>query len=71
MLKLSTIEKVAMFCKVDQEQIVAIHDVSSVYHVPMLLEQQGLTNSLQKILKLDQMTISQELVVKGVSTWAS
>lgn len=71
MLKPSTIEKVAMVCQVDQEQVVAVHDVSSVYHVPMLLEQQGLTNSLRKILKLDQMTFSQQLVAKGASTWTS
>ena len=57
MLKHSTIEKAAPFCQVEQEQFVAVHDVSSVYHVLMALRGQGLDRSLAKILKLDDMKI--------------
>jgi len=57
MLKHSTIEKAAPFCQVEQEQVVTVHDVSSVYHVPMVLSGQGLDRSLAKILKLDDMKI--------------
>ncbi|KAE8454040.1 CTP synthase ura7 [Mollisiaceae sp. DMI_Dod_QoI] len=69
MLKPSTIDKVAMFCQVEVEQVVAVHDVSSVYHVPMLLEQQGLIASLNKILNLDRLKISQEMILRGANSW--
>ncbi|KAF8865091.1 CTP synthase [Acephala macrosclerotiorum] len=71
MLLPATINKVAMFCQVEPEQVVAVHDVSSVYHVPMLLEQQGLKSSLSKILNLDQVTISPESILRGANTWTS
>jgi CTP synthase len=35
-------EKISMFCHVGVDRVVAVHDCASVYHVPMLLEQQGL-----------------------------
>lgn len=35
-------EKISMFCHVGVDRVVAVHDCASVYHVPMLLEEQGL-----------------------------
>lgn len=35
-------EKISMFCHVGVDRVVAVHDCASVYHVPMLLESQGL-----------------------------
>lgn len=35
-------EKISMFCHVPSDRVVAVHDCASVYHVPMLLEQQDL-----------------------------
>jgi CTP synthase len=32
--------KVAMFCHVPEECVLAVHDLSSIYRVPLLLEQQ-------------------------------
>ena len=58
-----------MFCQVEPEQVVAVHDVSSTYHVPLLLETQGLIPLLQKILRLDLLLISERLVKKGAQTW--
>lgn len=58
-----------MFCQVEPNQVVAVHDVASTYHVPLLLEQQGLIASLRDILRLDALTISPALSKKGAQTW--
>ena len=58
-----------MFCQVESDQVVAVHDVSSTYHVPLLLEKQGLIPVLRNILKLNAATISPELVKRGQETW--
>ncbi|KAI9804094.1 MAG: CTP synthase ura7 [Sarcosagium campestre] len=68
-LEKSTTDKIAMFCQVESEQVVAVHDVSSTYHVPLLLERQGLIPILSNILRLDALTTSPTLVKKGQSTW--
>ena len=41
-----------MFCHVAPEQVLGIHDMSSVYHVPLLLQSQGIVEYLDKRLKL-------------------
>jgi CTP synthase len=43
--------KISMFCHVPPESVVAVHDCNSVYHVPLLLLQQGILPVLQKKLK--------------------
>jgi CTP synthase len=58
-----------MFCQVDPEQVVAVHDVKSTYYVPYLLEKQGLVTSLSKTLRLEDLEIPQELVLRGANTW--
>lgn len=68
-LETSTTDKVAMFCQVEPEQVVAVHDVSSTYHVPLLLERQGLIPLLQKVLCLQALTIPPTLKAKGRQTW--
>jgi CTP synthase len=45
--------KLSMFCHVAPECVIAVHDCKSVYHVPLLLKQQGLLNIIQKKLKLE------------------
>uniref|UniRef100_A0A8C1J561 CTP synthase n=1 Tax=Cyprinus carpio TaxID=7962 RepID=A0A8C1J561_CYPCA len=35
-------EKISMFCHVEPEQVICIQDVSSIYRVPLLLEDQGM-----------------------------
>lgn len=49
--------------------MVAVHDVSSTYHVPLLLETQGLVPRLRDILRLDALQISPMLIDKGTQTW--
>ncbi|KAI9864038.1 MAG: CTP synthase ura7 [Trichoglossum hirsutum] len=65
----STTDKIAQFCQVEPDQVVAVHDVSSTYHVPLLLENQGLVGLLRNILKLDALTISPSLWKKGKDVW--
>ena len=60
-----------MWCQVRPEQVIAVHDVSSTYHVPLLLESQGLVILLQEILQLDQHQIAPSLVTKGEYIWSS
>lgn len=60
-----------MFCQVEPEQVLAVHDVSSTYYVPLVLEGQGLTRSLSEILRLDLLDISPRLIKRGTDTWDS
>ncbi|EPE25845.1 P-loop containing nucleoside triphosphate hydrolase [Glarea lozoyensis ATCC 20868] len=68
-LETSTIEKIAMFCQVEPEQVLAVHNVHTTYHVPLLLEKQGILKTLGNILNLDAVTKSQSLVELGQRTW--
>jgi CTP synthase len=54
-----------MFCHVANEQVLAVHDVSSLYHVPLLLKDQGLVSFLTKRLKLDVVKTSEPRIAKG------
>ena len=44
-----TKEKLAAFCHVSPDAVMSTHDVPNIYHVPLMLEKQGLC----KILKVD------------------
>jgi len=68
-LEASTMNKIANFCQVDLEQVIAVHDVHSTYHVPMLLEEQGLITNFREILQLDKLTPSTKLINRGQDTW--
>ncbi|RPA87843.1 CTP synthase [Ascobolus immersus RN42] len=68
-LEKATTDKIAMFCQVEPEQVIGVHDVNSTYHVPLLLEQQKLLTQLTDILRLDQITVKKELFAKGQSVW--
>lgn len=63
-----------MFCHVAPQQVLGVHDVSSVYHVPLLLQSQGIVEYLRKRLNLDGMSIKPEMVQRGLdlgSSWKS
>ncbi|GAA5983704.1 hypothetical protein JCM5350_000675 [Sporobolomyces pararoseus] len=64
-LPLSVTSKISMFCHVANEQVLAVHDVSSLYHVPLLLKDQGLVSFLTKRLKLDLVKTSEPRMAKG------
>ena len=65
----STISKLAMFCQVELNQVLAVHDVTSTYHVPLLLEQQGLIPQMVSLFQLDKLHINPSLTTKGQSIW--
>ncbi|XP_069061136.1 CTP synthase 2 isoform X2 [Pleurodeles waltl] len=45
-------EKISMFCHVEPEQVIFVHDVSSTYRVPVLLEEQGIITYFKQRLNL-------------------
>jgi len=54
-----------MFCHVGMNQVLAVHDVASVYHVPLLLQDQGIVKFLTKRLNLDQIVVSEDRRLNG------
>ncbi|EGO29207.1 hypothetical protein SERLADRAFT_445035 [Serpula lacrymans var. lacrymans S7.9] len=66
-LQPATKDKISMFCHVSSEQVFGVHDVSSVYHVPLLLQSQGIVEYLRKRLNLASLNITPEMVTKGQS----
>ncbi|XP_058815547.1 CTP synthase [Topomyia yanbarensis] len=46
-------EKISNFCHVAPEQVVCIHDLSSIYHVPLLMEEAGVIDFLNERLQLN------------------
>lgn len=64
-LEIATIEKIGMFCHVGPEQVIAVHDVNSTYHVPLLLKELRMMKFLEKKLNLDANKLSKEALSKG------
>lgn len=64
-LETATKNKISMFCHVQPEQVVGIHNVSSVYHVPLMLRSQGLIEFLHKRLDLQSINIPPSMVTRG------
>ncbi|KAJ2513138.1 CTP synthase ura7 [Coemansia sp. RSA 2049] len=62
-------DKLAMFCQVTPQQIFSVHDCESLYHVPILLHQQGLVDVLTDRLKLAQLRIAPEIRADGDTLW--
>lgn len=46
-------EKISNFCHVAPGQVICIHDLNSIYHVPLLMEQNGVVEFLKDRLKLN------------------
>ncbi|KAH3730425.1 CTP synthase 1-like [Dreissena polymorpha] len=45
-------EKVSLFCHVEPQQVLSIHDLSSIYRVPLLMEEQGVSRYMINRLQL-------------------
>jgi CTP synthase len=56
-------------CQVEHEQVIAVHDVSTTYRVPLLLENQKLLSTISRLLQLDAIERPSELVEQGKLTW--
>ncbi|KAK4684586.1 CTP synthase, partial [Tremellales sp. Uapishka_1] len=63
----ATMEKVSMFCHVSPKQVLGVHNVSSTYHVPLLLKSQGMIEYFSKRLNLADINIKKEHKSNGVS----
>ena len=55
-----------MFCHVASEQVVGVHDVTSVYHVPLLLQSQGIVAFLKRRLNLPGLNLTSEMLEYGM-----
>jgi len=56
-----------MFCHVSSEQVVGVHDVTSVYHVPLLLQSQGIVDFLKRRLNLPSLDLTSAMLERGTS----
>lgn len=65
----ATIQKVARSCQVDFKQVIGVRDMETIYQVPLLLEEQGLLELLQKGLGLDKHAPAPGMVEKGQALW--
>lgn len=46
--------KISLFCDVPNDAVISAHDVGSIYEVPLLLEEQGLTDYVMKRLRVQK-----------------
>jgi CTP synthase len=65
----ATVRKIASSCQVDYEQVLGVHDMETIYQVPLLLHDEGLLQQLQKKLGLDKLTLQPAQVSKGQALW--
>lgn len=63
-IEMAVKEKISMFCHVNPEQVLCIHDVSSIYRVPLLLEEQGVVKYFKERLNLPISDCSSNLLYK-------
>ena len=58
--------KIGIFCHVEPANVLSVHDVSNIYHVPLILVEQGLHRIIKQQLGLDTMSVEPCL-----AEWAS
>uniref|UniRef100_A0A914W0E6 CTP synthase n=1 Tax=Plectus sambesii TaxID=2011161 RepID=A0A914W0E6_9BILA len=55
-LTASTKAKLSMFCQVTPEQVIDVHDVTNIYHVPLVLYNQNVLKIIEERLKLHEIS---------------
>ncbi|VBB77084.1 Putative CTP synthase [Podospora comata] len=65
----ATIKKIAFSCQVDLDQVIGVHDMETIYQVPVLLEEQGLLTLLHKGLQLDKIPLDASRKEEGAKLW--
>ncbi|ESU14222.1 CTP synthase [Fusarium graminearum PH-1] len=65
----ATITKIARSCQVEDEQVIGVRNMDTIYQVPLLLEQEGLLKLLQKGLALDKCQVTPPMAQKGQALW--
>lgn len=68
-LEPGAIEKIARFCQVRTEEVLAVRDMPSTYQVPILLHEQHLVQLMTTSLGLDRLSLSPTLREKGDRIW--
>ncbi|KAI9302753.1 CTP synthase [Cunninghamella echinulata] len=66
----SVASKISMFCHVAPEQVLAVHDVASVYHVPILMRESGVIDFFRRRLNLDAIQIPDSRRLAGEAVWS-
>jgi len=61
LLSSSTKTKISQFCHVSPANVLSVHDVSNIYHVPLILAEQGIHTIVKKRLQLQHMTDEPDL----------
>jgi len=56
-------------CQVEQKQVIAVHNVSTTYHVPMLLDKQNLLDTLSDLLELKALKQPAPRIDAGTRMW--
>lgn len=64
-----TIQKIANMCSMEANQVVAVHNVSTTYHVPLLLERQKLISTIGDLLDLPSIQRAPKLLDNGKVMW--
>lgn len=68
-LEEGTIQKIANACQVERDQVVGVHNVSTTYRVPILLEKQGFLKTISSLLDIDTIKREHKLVDHGKFIW--
>jgi CTP synthase len=64
-----TVNKIALHCQVEVEQVVVVRDMPTIYQVPLLLSEQNLVPLLRSKLNLDALSIPPSLAANGAELW--
>lgn len=64
-LEEATKAKIGMFCQVPKNHVLSVHDVSNIYHVPLLLAKQGAASIL-----LSRLQLMERFREPDLTTWA-
>ena len=59
-------KKLSLFCHVPTSKVLTVYDCQSVYHVPMLLKDQGLCDVLRERLALEKMDLPASRITNGI-----
>ncbi|KAF9784185.1 CTP synthase ura7 [Fusarium sp. DS 682] len=68
-LDVATITKIARSCQVEDEQVIGVRNMDTIYQVPLLLEQEGLLKLLRKGLALEKLEVAPPMAQKGQALW--
>ncbi|KAK4228938.1 CTP synthase [Podospora fimiseda] len=65
----ATITKIARSCQVEDEQVIGVRNMDTIYQVPLLLEEEGLLKLLKDGLALDKLPLSADRIQQGQELW--